>query len=341
MIEIVSKGLLTTIQDNGRHAYQRYGVPVAGAMDKLALSLGNILVGNDPLQEVLECTLIGPTLRFHKGNIFALTGADFPATLNGEPVEHGRALFAPAGSVLALGTARSGCRGYLAFSGGLEADEVMGSKSTYQKGGIGGHHGRALKDGDRISFPAPKETLPNLPFRRTGESFLISYTPHPVVRVILGPQEDYFTDAGIRTLFEGSYTVTPQNDRMGYRLKGPGIQLKEGEDGNIISDGVSYGAIQVTDGQPIIMMADRQTTGGYAKIACVISVDLPLVAQLKTGDTLRFVPIDVRSAQTLYIDRLKRLAEFRQFLDGAAIKEQNLFKLRINGKQYHIVATET
>lgn len=340
MIEFLQKGLFTTIQDSGRHNHQRYGVPVAGAMDILARSLANILVGNHRKSEALEVTLSGPTLRFHSANIFAICGADMRPKLNGQPIENNRAYLANAGDTLALGYAHTGARAYIAVSGGFDVPVVMGSKSTYVKGHIGGLDGRAIEKGDTIRFHAPKTELPNMQFRYFRDNYYTVYSTEPVVRILYGPQDDHFSDEG-KYVFENSvYTVSNENDRMGYRLNGPAVHLKEGYDGNIISDGIPMGAIQVPNGQPIIMMADKQTTGGYSKIANVIAVDLPLVAQLKTGDKLRFAAVSIEEAQRLHIERIKKLDQLEAHLNTHSIISKNSADLNINGCEFKVTYEE-
>ena len=300
MIVFQKKGLLTTVQDLGRLGYQRYGMPVCGAMDPFALELGNILVGNPRNEAAIEATILGPTVVFEAPAVFALTGGDFGPTLNDVPIETHRAYAAQAGDVLALPLARTGARAYLAMAGGLDIEEVMGSRSTCLKAGVGGLDGRAIRDGDRIGLRSPCASLPYLEYRTAPPEILPAYGDRVEVRFTWGPQEDLFSPEGRRTFAKGEYTVSEQSDRMGYRLSGPPVERAAGSDGNILSDGVSFGAIQIPDGQPIVMMADRQTTGGYPKIGCVISADLPLLAQLKAGDRIRFRPVSVAAAQAVY-----------------------------------------
>ena len=315
MIVFRKKGLLTTVQDLGRFGYQRYGMPVCGAMDPFALELGNILVGNPREEAVLEVTVLGPAIEFEEAEIFAITGGDFGPTLNGAPIETNRAYLGKAGDVLALPMARTGARAYIAFAGGLDVEAVMGSRSTCLKAGVGGLDGRAVREGDRIGLRSPSGWLPDLEYRAAPPELLPLYGDRVTVRFTWGPQDDLFSPAGRRTFTRSEYTVSDQSDRMGYRLGGPSVERAAGSDGNIVSDGVSFGAIQIPDGQPIVMMADRQTTGGYPKIGCVISADLPLLAQLKAGDRVRFRPVSVAAAQAVYrrqrqaLDRLE--ASFR------------------------------
>lgn len=308
MIEILNKGLFSTIQDKGRFGYQKFGVPAAGAMDKYALNVANLLVGNHRNKEAIEVTALGPTIKFHTANTFAVTGAPFPnMKLDGVSIENNRAYVAEAGSILELGACSSMFRGYIAFAGGLDVPEVMGSKSTYIKAGLGGVDGRTLQNGDKIPFTAPNAHLNNMIFRHVDNKYAPAYSSSPVVRAMLGPQDNYFTQRGIDTFYSSEFVISKENDRMGYRLNGPEIERKPNTTGNIISDGIPLGAVQIPDKNPIIMMTDRQTTGGYTKIAVVINVDIPLIAQLKTGDTIRFTPVYLGTAQRLYMERINYL----------------------------------
>ncbi len=305
MLTVLKPGILTSIQDKGRFGLQKFGVPAAGAMDPEALALANLLAGNDPGEACLEIAALGPALRFETPAAFALAGGDFSPTLDGAPIANYRAYSAPKGATLTLGAAKSGFRCYLAVNGGFDLPFVMGSRSTYLKGGFGGLEGRALQAGDRLPLSCPQFWLTNL------ENRSISPPPLPqkeqTLRVVAGPQDDCFTARGMETLLSSVYTVSPNSDRMGYRLEGPGIQRAEGFDGNILSDGMAMGCIQVPDGQPLIMMADRQTAGGYGKIAAVASCDLPLLAQCRPGDTICFSLISLKEAQRLLRERERRL----------------------------------
>lgn len=304
-----SGGLLTTIQDAGRCGYQQFGVPVSGAMDLRALALGNILVGNPEDEAALEVTLMGPQIEFTAANVVALTGADLTATLNGKPMQRYRAVTVKAGDVLSFGAQKAGSRAYLAVAGGFEIEPVMGSRSTYLKAQMGGLEGRKLGKDDFIGFRAPKITLPNMGLRTlTPQDY--SASEH-LLRVIIGPQDNAFTKEGLETFLRETYSVTTQSDRMGCRLDGTVIKHKK--DGNIISDGISLGAVQVpSEGKPIIMLADRQTTGGYTKIANVITVDLPKITQSSPGDTVRFEEITVQEAQKLYLAEREEYKALRE-----------------------------
>ncbi|MBQ9535543.1 MAG: biotin-dependent carboxyltransferase family protein [Clostridia bacterium] len=293
MLKVVSPGLLTTVQDGGRTGYQSRGVPVCGAMDRYALFAANILVGNDMNEPALEITALGPTLEFESANIFALAGGRFAAALDGAPLKPGRAYAAARGSVLTVGAAEEGFRAYVAVAGGLDAERVMGSAATCIAAGFGGYMGRALQTGDRIGMKAPRAWMSGMTRRETK----LRYSAEPDIRVIMGPQDGMFSQRG-KDIFLGSeYRLSGDCDRMGYRLDGRDIEYSPGNDGNIVSDGVAMGSVQVPSGKPIIMMADRQTIGGYAKIACVISADLPLLAQKRPGDSIRFREVSVMQAQ--------------------------------------------
>lgn len=311
-VTVLNPGLLTTVQDAGRIGYQQFGVPVSGAVDSRAVAVANILVGNPDDEAVLECTMMGPQLRFDADSCIAITGGDLQPVLDGQPVKNYAAIAVSAGQVLRFKGPKAGCRAYIAFAGGLDIPVVMGSRSTYMKGKIGGVEGRKLQKGDVISFRAHKAQLPNMPRRFITPEFI----PRPVytLRVIMGPQDDAFTPAGMDTFLNETYTVTPEFDRMGCRLEGAEIAHVSG--GDIISDGISFGAIQVpSSGKPIIMLADRQTTGGYTKIANVITVDFRLLAQLKAGDKVRFEKISVQQAQALLISYRKALLTLHSAMD--------------------------
>lgn len=307
-IRIQRPGQFTSVQDKGRYGYQRYGFGVTGVMDQTAFRLANLILGNPAEQSVLEFTIVGPKLLATEGVWVALTGGDFSAFLNGEPVPACQAVELCAGDVLDIKTARSGNYGYLAFSKALEIPKVMESDSTNVKSRVGGYRGRILKAGDELGFKTDR-TLPVRDLRPIDDyrgrglspadlAFLEPDAKDDVLRVILGPQQDAFKPEGIDTFLNSVYTLSNQMDRMGYRMNGPVIAHKAGAD--IISDGTVFGVVQVpADGNPIILMADRQTTGGYTKIATVISLDLPKLVQGKPGTGYRFQAVTVEAAQAL------------------------------------------
>jgi len=311
-ITVWNPGLLTTVQDMGRVGYQQFGVPVSGVLDPRSAAIANILVGNPEDEAVLECTMLGPQLRFDQPNCIAITGGDLGPTLDGQPAASYRALSVKAGQVLRFTGPKSGCRAFIAFAGGLDIPLVMGSRSTYMKAKIGGLQGRKLEKGDVIAFREPKAELRDMGLRAIAPEFVprAEYTLH----VILGPQDDAFTDEGLGTFLSQLYTVTPEFDRMGCRLDGPVVQHKT--NGDIISDGISFGAIQIpSSGKPIIMLSDRQTTGGYTKIASVISTDFRILAQLKAGDKVRFQQVSVQYAQDALLAQRAALRALRSTVD--------------------------
>ena len=295
-------GVITTIQDTGRFGYQGSGFSTNGVMDHRAFAIANLLVENDPGAPVLEFALAGPTVRFTTNTCIAITGGDFAPTLDGEPVPTYAAIMVHRGSILRFHASRTGCYGYLAIGGNsVRVDEVMGSRSTNLKCEFGGWKGRALIVGDYLPFTTKSvDFLPNLGSHRIdGDNAFYAFDHDEViVRVVPGPQQDMFTDEGLATFCGQPYTTTAKCDRMGYRLDGPEIETKSGSD--IISDGVAFGAVQVpSHGRPIIMLADRQTTGGYAKIGTIASVDIPKLVQCPPGRTIRFESIGVQEAQAL------------------------------------------
>ena len=304
-IKIISGGFLTTIQDLGRFGYQETGMAVSGVMDTRAASLANILVGNDENEAVIEVTMMGPTIEFTEDNMVAVTGGDLGAAIDGVPMPQYEAVLVKAGQTLKFAGMKSGARAFIAFAGGLDVPVDMGSKSTNLKSKIGGLEGRKLAVGDEIGFSSPKTWLPNMTKRKLPVPDF-SAKEH-TLRVILGPQNDYFMQRGIDTFLNSTYTISNEYDRMGCRMEGNVIRHKNG--GDIITDGISFGAVQVpSHGNPIVMMADHQTTGGYTKIANVISVDLPILAQCMPGHKIHFKWVTVDEAQDLYCAEKKEFA---------------------------------
>lgn len=309
---MLEPGMLTTVQDLGRIGHQHEGMVVAGAMDTFSLQIANLLVGNTRDEACLEMTLTGPRLEFMGETVFAITGADMSPRLDGVPVVGWRTLRAQAGSVLEFGRLQSGCRAYLAMGGGLALEPVLGSKSTYLRGQVGGFKGRALVKGDVLPLRQISETASRFAGVKLWKILQPQYPVRATLRVISGPQAEMFTETGRATFYTTAYTITPASDRMGYRLQGQTIERRAGSD--IISDSIPFGGIQVpADGMPIILLADRQTTGGYAKIATVISTDLPLLAQLKPGNLVSFQEVTIEEAQRLYRERENFLARFECF----------------------------
>lgn len=295
-MNVLFPGALSTFQDFGRFGYQEIGITPSGAMDRFSMQQANALVGNAPDEAVLEITIVGPMLTFTEDAIAAISGADMNVTLNQTPVPVNESFVIHAGDSLTFGFAQAGCRSYLAVKGGFDLTPVLGSCSTNLKCSLGGFEGRALAAGDQIPL---KETTDLSSY--TAKTFPWSAPDDSVtLRVVLGPQDDYFTKEGISVFFHEVYKVTEDADRMGYKLSGAAVEAAGGVD--IVSDGITFGSVQIPpNGMPIVMMADHQTTGGYAKIGTVISSDLPKLAQLKPGGTVRFAAISVENAQKLLL----------------------------------------
>jgi KipI family sensor histidine kinase inhibitor len=300
-------GLLTLVQDSGRVGYGHLGVPRSGPMDWVALRVANLLVGNAPGAAGLEINLVGPALRFHRDTVLAVTGADLGPTLDGEPLVPWTACYVRAGQVLRFSPRRAGLRAYLALAGGIAVPPVLGSRATYVRAGFGGLAGRALQAGDRLALEPP----PADPRRQLGcylpPEHRPPYAAAAEVRVLLGPHADRFPGEAVDTFFGATYTVSPASDRMGYRLAGPRLARREPAD--LVSGGMPLGGVQVPgDGQPIVLLSDHQPTGGYPLIATVIQADLPLVAQLAPGDSVRFRAVSLVEARAAYRERLEACA---------------------------------
>lgn len=297
-ILVVKSGWLTTVQDLGRYGHQHDGLSVSGVMDSFSTIVANRLVGNPDQAAVLELTLKGPELQFEQDAVIAIAGADLSPTLDGRSIPMWERMLMPLGSRLRFGIPRAGARAYLAIAGGIDVPLELGSRSTHCASETGGLHGRALKPGDILTVGNPNPRGIQHIRTRLPDPFRPRYERSVALRIIPGPQEDVFLKKSITTLTGSTYTVSPHSNRMGYRLTGPTIHRNGSA--QFISDGTATGALQIPpDGQPILLMADRQTTGGYPKIAVVISLDLPLAAQLAPGDRLRFVLCTAAQAQRL------------------------------------------
>ncbi len=302
-LTIQSAGPATSLQDAGRCGWQRFGVGPAGAMDRLSLSLANVLVGNQPHQAAIEFALAGGRLQVAGGSArIAFAGAGSLLKIDGRPVTPLTSVTVHDGQTIELATARSGIFFYLAVAGGFTVAPALGSLSLHHRTGIGGLEGRTVRAGDRLPLAmseasGPELALPEPPRALQGP-----------IRVVLGPQDDYFTAAGIATLVNSEYVISEQADRMGMRLRGPQIE-HDAKGFNIVSDGIPTGGMQVPgNGLPLILLADRQTTGGYPKIATVISWDLPRLVQCRPGTPLRFAAVE--RAEAVSIARAAD-AEFR------------------------------
>jgi antagonist of KipI len=315
-IVVERPGLHTTVQDLGRPGHQHEGVPVGGAMDDVALRVANLLVGNAPGAAALEATLAGPVLRFERKTRIALAGADLGWTVDGRPVAPWRSVVVPARGVVAAGQPRTGCRGYLAVVGGLEVPVVMGSRATYAPATMGGLHGRALRAGDLL--PLARDM--NQP-RGVGRMVVPSVRPGygDVVRLVLARHAELLSPASRARLLDAPFRVSAHSDRMGVRLETEGAPLALETRLEPLSAGVAMGTVQLpAGGAPIILMADRPTTGGYPRLGEVATVDLPVVAQLRPGDRVRFTPVSLAEAQRLYLARERELALLARVLDASS-----------------------
>ena len=332
VIEVLEPGLLTTIQDIGRFGYLRHGVPVSGAMDPVALRLANLLVGNAEGEGCLEVTLSGPRLRFRSSAVIAVTGADLSPRINGSPIATWGSAAVQHGDELSFGGQESGTRAYIAVAGGLDVPVVMGSKSTFMKAGIGGFEGRALKTGDMLVARLPYASTVT-PEKRIPRSLVPDYDTSLPVRVILGPQNERFTEAGLGVFLGEAFTVSAQSDRMGYRLQGPKVEHVSGPD--IISDGIPFGGVQVSgDGQPIVLMADRGTSGGYTKPATVISSDIGKVAQRMPGDEIRFQSVTLEEAHRALAEQESGIRNVKEYLDASVA--QRRYKITVEGEPFEV-----
>jgi len=304
-IHVLKPGMLSTIQDRGRWGLQAQGVAVAGPMDPCSHRLANALVGNAAADATIEITLVGPELEFEAERFVAVAGAEFELTVDGRGVPMNAGFLVPAGGQLRFGRRGRGARAYLAVEGGIRVEPILGSRSTHLTSGMGGLDGRALKAGDRLPLAdathsgaspasAPRASIVPLPEREAR------------LRVLPGPQEDYFSNDSLDALQSATYRISTTSDRMGYRLEGPKLAHARGAD--IISDATPLGVLQVPAScQPILLMADRQTTGGYPKIATVISADISVAGQLGPGDAIRFAVCSPREALAALIAQERAL----------------------------------
>jgi antagonist of KipI len=312
-VRVLRAGMLTSIQDLGRPGLQRLGIPPSGAMDAFALRVANLLVGNDPGEACLEMTLFGAELEFTGEAVVAVTGGDFGGEFNGQPTETWSSFAVRAGDVLTLGRARSGCRAYVGFAGGIDVPLVLGSRSTFLRGGFGGLTGRSLQAGDLVALGSAPGSPPS---RRLPTAYRPRYTGEHGLRVLRGPQIDCFHEDVLEQFASAEFMVTADCDRMGYRLAGPALS---GRMADIVSDAVAAGSVQVPgSGHPIVMTADRQTTGGYPKIATVITPDIDLLGQLKAGDKVRFTPVSLAQAHRIYAAYTGGFEGIRAHLEGQA-----------------------
>lgn len=304
-------GLLSTLQDGGRPGFQRMGVPVGGAMDAWACAVANLLLGNSPDAAVLEITLTGPQLSVLRDGSIAICGADLSPTLGGAAVPLWHTFPVRTGQTLRFGHARAGARAYLAAAGGFAVPPVLGSRSTFLRGGWGGSEGRALRSGDILrAYDAPPS-----PARGLRPADIPRYSSDIPLRLIPGPHDTLFDPDALAAFFSASYTLTPEADRMGYRFAGPPVAARPGVAATLASEAVPMGAVQMPPGgQPLLLMADRQTVGGYPLLGVVIDADLSRAAQMAPGNTARFAPVSLEDAQRAGHSQ----REFLRLLAGAS-----------------------
>jgi biotin-dependent carboxylase-like uncharacterized protein len=293
--EVLSPGIMSTVQDLGRFGCARYGVAVSGALDGFAARVANLLVGNAENAALVETTLMGLRVKVLRDTVIAVTGADLQARLGRDPLPLWRSISAREGATISFSGPRSGLRSYIAVAGGISVPIVMGSRSTYLSSGLGGLDGRPLRKGDILTAEPVKDAV-----RFAGRSFdsdvIPRYSSSWRLRVIWGPQNDYFSEEGMRTFTTSAFSVSADSDRTGVRLKGPVIGRKPEMGESIISEGIVSGAIQVpADGQPIIILGET-ASGGYCKIATIISADLPSVGQITPGDEVTFQAVSMEEA---------------------------------------------
>ena len=315
-LEVVHEGLLTTVQDAGRPGFMAAGLSPAGALDRFLLACANRLVGNPPGAAALEFTLDGPALAVHGDVVMAVVAYAAEWYVGGPelPLPLWESVLVRDGSVIVVGAVTAGVRGYLAVAGGIDVPGVLGSRSTHLRARLGGLGGRALVRGDRLPVgppPAPCEAL-------VGRRIPPELRPHrrsAPIRVLAGPDADRFTRRGLRTFFSSAYRATPLSDRMGLRLQGPPVEAASGYD--ILSEPLAEGTVQVTrDGQPIVLLAERQTTGGYLRIATVIRADLDAAGQVRPGQAVRFLPVTEEQAREAWRERRRRMEAVEAALAG-------------------------
>ena len=308
-LEVINPGIHTTLQDLGRPGYMKYGIPASGVADRFSAQVANLLVGNKPEATVLETTLFRLELLALENLAMAVTGGDLSPTVNKDPFPMWQAVAIKKGDRISFRGRKRGFRAFLAVRGGFSGPQYLGSRSVFSRGLMGNslRPGETLETENSAGFPSFDSPLPL--------NLIPDFSPRPTLRVILGPQQDRFSPKGLGTFLTSEYTVSPQSDRMGYRLEGPRIEHVQGAD--IISEAIARGAIQVPgDGLPIIMLWDAQVSGGYTKIANVITVDHDLLAQAMPGETLRFEAVTLGEAQAALRRQKIRMEEVKKAIAG-------------------------
>lgn len=317
-LRVIRPGLLSSIQDGGRTGYQKHGVIVSGVMDPFAHRIANLLVGNEGHEATVEMSLRGDTWEVLEDSLLAICGADMRPLVEDRPLPLWKPVWVRKGACIQFGGSREGARAYLAIAGGFRVTPVMESRSTYLRAGIGGYQGRALQKGDELAADNPpaqaQRLFASLQIQAGGEPFFAPewsiaselfprYDARPTIRVLRGNQYDWFTEESRANFFAKPFRVSSQSDRMGYRLEGNTLERTHPNQ-ELISEAVTFGTVQVpAEGNPIVLLADRQTTGGYPKIAQIISVDLPIIAQTKPGDLIHFREVTHAEAERLLFER--------------------------------------
>ena len=321
-IDILRSGFLTSVQDLGRTGSRQFGVSLGGALDQHALRVANLLVGNNESAAGLEVTLGGLRLRFSDARLIAWCGGDFDARLGSTSAPAGHAALVREGEELTMDRAKTGCRAWIAISGGIDVPLVLASRSTDLRASFGGLHGRALHDADEIRLGInsvraeilmDKLRAEKIARWKPAHDWLSPARREPALRFVRGSNSDRFSDVTIQRFTSEKFTVSPDSDRMGVRFESP--ELKRNDDVDLVSEAVAPGTIQVPPGgKPILLLGDCQTIGGYPKIAHVITVDLPIAAQLRPGDQVRFREVSLADAHQLLAERERNLEQFRRGL---------------------------
>lgn len=324
MIKVIEPGLQTTVQDYGRIGHYEVGMPPSGAMDKYAYQISNILVGNDESAAVLEITYMGPVLQFQKATTIALTGGEMPPKINGKAVPMWETLQVEAGDTLSFDFIKQGARVYLAVAGGVDVPVIMGSRSTYTLCGVGGYEGRPLHAGDELKI-GESNVMEVSPGTRVGNEFIPTYAKTHTIRVVLGLCSYRLTEESKERFFSIDWTVTPEANRVGYRFKGERLHFVEREQpfgagsnpSNVVDLGYPIGSIQVPDGvEPIALLNDAVTGGGYATICTIISTDLDKMAQIKTNEKVRFKAVDIHEALQARKESQEKINQIKQQILG-------------------------
>jgi biotin-dependent carboxylase-like uncharacterized protein len=318
IFEVIQQGVFTSIQDLGRTGYFAVGIPPSGAMDRFALRMGNLLLKN-PLGEAgIEVTALGVKLRVLENTVIALTGGDFDAKINGRSIPCWHTIDVGKGDVLSMEEAKAGWRGYICVAGGIDVPVVLGSKSTYLTGALGGIRGRLIRRGDVLEVGDPRIPFESLKGRRVKKTSLPQSKGEKKLRVILGPQDDHVKDESIQIFLSSSYRASIHSNRIGYRFEGPqlyfkerpGVQLGGSNPSNIVDDGNAIGAIQIPGGkEPICLGPDGVSMGGYVKIACLITADMDRMAQLRLRETIQFKSVTIAEARSALEESLNRVNE--------------------------------